>query len=80
MNVRKSSAMSAIEELFSMKSSVVACCVSLHQFRAMNLGSKEEGPDGGTIYISSSSSSSSSSKQCREDAGLREKFDAVALK
>ena len=48
-----------------------------NQFRAMNLGSKEERPDGGTIYISSSSSSS---KQCREDAGLREKFDAVALK
>ena len=61
-----------------MKSSVVACSVSLHQFRAMNLGSKEEGPDGGTICIPSSSSSSS--KQCPEDAGLREKFNAVALK
>ena len=72
----------AIEGLFSMKSSVVACSVSLHQFRAMNLGSKEEGPDGGTICIPSSSSSSSSSpssKQCREEPGLREKFNAVAL-
>ena len=78
----------AIEGLFSMKSSVEACSVSLHQFRAMNLGSKEEGPDGGTIWIPSSSSSSSSSspssssssKQCREEPGLREKFNAVALK